>query len=315
VDDLLFRVRGVTKMSQTKSAEVVLRELSGSGELVPKDGGLLVCVVPAKPNTAAPAALPPPHEVRGAFAHENERDISHSDECDMSQSLDHIISYHKRDSNESHDHDGRAGGYARVHEKSEPPTGARYTPAGSRFDENEEEGGGGSAAGAEHGGSRASVPLDRSGFSKPRSVDRVDCVDRADPVDRFETRNSPARNSPTRNAELETRNSTGGSRGVDIWAVPSGGVVDAALRIFDPREDRAKVKGILQAKWSQCNRAFGPNRGGQIFRELVSAVQTDVLCRGLLQHPEREFFKRVKEAIDGNGARCSEQEQTGGCRG
>lgn len=241
-DDLLFRVQGAASCAPVTAGKI-LKVLSGAGEVVPRDGGLLVCVVPAKPNTVAPSALPAPHEVRGAIAHEDEYDMTHPDGCDMSQSLNNNHT-HKRDANASHDHDGRAPGYGRGHERGEPPTGSLRSPAGSRFDE--DEGGAGSAEGARG--------------------------------PRFQS---------------------GGARGIDIWAVPAGQLIEAAMEIFNP-EDRAKNRGIMQSKISQLNRAFGPQRAGQIFRELVSAVQTDVLCRGKLQHPEREFYKRVNEAIEEN---------------
>ena len=59
---------------------------------------------------------------------------------------------------------------------------------------------------------------------------------------------------------------------------------------------------ILKFKLSQLNRTFGPHKGAEIYRDLVSAVRTDILCRGKLKHPEREFYKRVKTAIEGVGA-------------
>ena len=143
VDDLLERVKSIARV-ENKTAGNILRELSAVGEIVQYEGGLKVCVVPAKPNRTAPAALPPPHESDGPIGHENEGDISHPHGCDMSQSLDHIHN-HKRDAYASHDHDRRAGGYARGHEKSEPPGTSLRSAPGPRFAENE--GGGGSAPG------------------------------------------------------------------------------------------------------------------------------------------------------------------------
>jgi hypothetical protein len=81
--------------------------------------------------------------------------------------------------------------------------------------------------------------------------------------------------------------------------VPTHQLPEAALQIFNP-DERAKNRSILQAKLSQMNRAFGPQAASQAFRELVSAVQTDMMIRSKdeFPYPEREFYKRVKVAVD-----------------
>jgi len=146
-DDLLYRVQAVL-MCKRKIAGEVLASLSSEGIVVPADGGRLCVRACVSSKPAAPSALPPPHESEGAVARESERHMMRPAgvTCD-----NHYHNHnHEREVITSHDHDGRAPGYGRGHDKTEPPTGSLRSPAGSRFDENV--GGGGSAEGAAYRG-------------------------------------------------------------------------------------------------------------------------------------------------------------------
>ncbi|MFA5689597.1 MAG: hypothetical protein WC959_10700 [Kiritimatiellales bacterium] len=124
VDDLLYRVKGAAKVGE-KSAEGILKELSGTGEIKPKDGGLLVSIILTEANVCAPAARSAPCDCDGAYAREGEGDISHSASVTCHN---HKNYNHKRDAYASHDHE-RA--QARVCEYDESPGGQLRRPSGS----------------------------------------------------------------------------------------------------------------------------------------------------------------------------------------
>jgi len=121
VDTLMdLLVRGLNKKSR-KFVEPVLKELTDAQDVVPADGGLQVCVscVVAKP--AAPSALPPPPVSEGAIAREGEGHMITPDGVTCDHSHSHI---HKRDTNVSHEHDGRV----RALPQKESPTSAITEP-------------------------------------------------------------------------------------------------------------------------------------------------------------------------------------------
>jgi len=99
-DALLYRIQAALRC-KPKTAAGVWRDLTAAGVVMPATGGFAVRIPVAVP---APSALPP-RDCEGGIPREGEVTYAHSDECDMSQSLDHN---HKRDTNVSHDHDAHA---------------------------------------------------------------------------------------------------------------------------------------------------------------------------------------------------------------
>lgn len=154
-DDLIYQIQSALKCKR-QIAGKILDALGDEGFVMPAEGGRLCLRVGVSPKPAAPSALHPPHESEGAIARESEGHMMRPAgvTCD-----NHYHNHnHKRDVNTSHDHDRRAPGYERGHEKSEPPAGSLRSPAGSGFDEND--GGGCSAEGAGYRADRADRSTD-----------------------------------------------------------------------------------------------------------------------------------------------------------
>lgn len=138
-DDLISAICTATKYSR-KISVGILKELSDAGDVVPAEGGRLCVQACVSSKPAAPAALLPPRESEGPDGRESGCDMSQPDGVTYHNHYNHI---HKRDSNESHDHDARAD--TRAYEESpEPPLRAGSGPADSM----RMIGGGSSAAGA-----------------------------------------------------------------------------------------------------------------------------------------------------------------------
>lgn len=153
VDTLMdLLVAGLSKRGR-KFVAPVLKELVKRGFVMPAEGGKLQVSLSLKSKPAAPSALHPPRESDGAIAHEDEDYMVTPDGVTCNQDQNHS---QKREVITSHDHDGRAPGYGRGHDKSEPPKTSLRSVPGPRLDD----GGGCSAEGAEPWRGRGSVPVD-----------------------------------------------------------------------------------------------------------------------------------------------------------
>lgn len=277
VDEVLFRVQGVLRCGR-EVADGVLKDLAGEGVVVPADGGLQIRVPATWGKPAAPSALPPPPVSEGPGGREGEVTCAHP--AGVTCHNHNIISDHKRDSYESHDHD--AGAPTRPMKESPNSSLRSDSGPGLRDGFADEEGGGGSAEGAR----AASVPLDRSGSAGAGGV----------PLDRSGFHGSERRAS-----------------GVDaIYSCHHRNLAVTAVRVLGSSTP-AKSESILGSKLrSLCDRC-GPECGQQTFREMVHAIHTEMSCPGgqRLREPCLELTARINDELglprrQGRGSQGSE---------
>ena len=88
---------------------------------------------------------------------------------------------------------------------------------------------------------------------------------------------------------------SGGSRGIDIWAVSADQLPTAACKIFQPT-DLKKTSDIFTHRLQLLSRKRGPKEAREIFCQTVQAVQSEVMSGGNLRTPEREVCARLNEA-------------------
>lgn len=228
IDEILSHIQSVSKVRRN-TASNILKVLVDGGDVISKSGQFFVCGSSTLDKYTAPSALSPLSEGEG----ESECDRSHSCECDMSQSLDHIRSEERY--SVSHDYDARAG--TRAYEVNNPPRDSLRSSPGPRIDEFRGE----SAEGA------------------------------------------------------ELRWDSGGSRGIDIWRVPTDQLPTAACKIFQPI-DFSKTRDILSSRFQLLCRKRGAQKANEIFRQTVQSVQSEIMSGGNLRQPEREVCARLNEA-------------------
>ncbi len=84
----------------------------------------------------------------------------------------------------------------------------------------------------------------------------------------------------------------------DIYAVTDDELAETVCVIFQPRE-WAKTRDILKSKLSALRKKIGPRKAGEVFREIVSAVQTDLRSTGAkrLREPEKEITARINDRL------------------